>query len=164
MFLAHSVRVATYAAWTAQALGLSARQVELVGLAGLFHDVGKALVPPRILLKPTPLSAADWNAVRTHCQMGYEILGRFDGFYHIAEMVLHHHERYGGNGYPIRLSGEAIPVGARIISVADAFDAMTCTRPYRERFHTDRVCREIACCLDTQFDPEVARVFLTSLV
>ncbi len=135
----------------------------MICLAGLLHDIGKLAVPPQILCKPVPLSVMERRLAREHCQRGYEMLTSISSFDATASSVLHHHERYVGGGYPDGLDRKRIPLGARIIAVADAFDAMTHPRPYASPRTVERALKEIKRCTRTQFDPEMVDAFLGSL-
>jgi diguanylate cyclase (GGDEF)-like protein len=158
----HSERVAALAAGIAERLGLSADDIELTRLAGSLHDLGKLAIPEEILQKEANLSSAEWLVVQRHPQIGYRMLESL-GVDPIADWVLHHHERWDGSGYPDGLAGENIPLGARIIFVADAFDAMTSSRLYRLPMSHAAAIEEVERCAGTQFDPEVVRAFLAAV-
>jgi putative nucleotidyltransferase with HDIG domain len=127
----HSERVAALSRRVAQALGLAPATVETVGQAGLLHDIGKIGVPETILRKPGPLTPAEWDAMRAHPVIGAQIVAPFEFFAGAARVIRHHHERWDGSGYPDGLAGETIPIEARVVAVADVFDALTSARPYR---------------------------------
>ena len=127
----HSERVAQLGRWIAIELGLDADAVAAVGEAGLLHDIGKIGVPEPTLRKSGPLTAAEWDAMRQHPVVGAQIVAPFEFFARAALLIRHHHERWDGSGYPDGLVGAAIPLGARIVAVADVFDALTSKRPYR---------------------------------
>jgi diguanylate cyclase (GGDEF)-like protein/putative nucleotidyltransferase with HDIG domain len=158
----HSERVATLSSQIAEQLGLSADDIELTRLAGSLHDLGKLAIPEEILRKPAALSDAERLVLERHPQIGYRMLESL-GVDPIADWVLHHHERWDGHGYPDGLAGEEIPLGARIIFVADAFDAMTSDRLYRAALSFDEAVAEVERCAGTQFDPEVAGAFLACI-
>ena len=159
----HSERVATLSAAIAEHLGLPRTDIELVRLAGSLHDLGKLAIPEEILQKEASLSSAEWLVVQRHPQIGYRMLESL-GVDPIADWVLHHHERWDGSGYPDGLAGEAIPLGARIIFVADAFDAMTSDRLYRSSpLPRDVALTEVERCAGQQFDPDVVRAFLSAV-
>ena len=157
----HSQTVGCYAEATALALGLPGERVERIRLAGLLHDIGKIGVPDPVLRKPGPLDDAEWAEMRKHPELGARILAGAN-LDDISGWVLAHHERPDGRGYPAGLSGDEIPVGARILSVADAFEAMTSDRVYRAAMpHADAV-RELRRNAGTQFDLEVVEAFLAA--
>jgi diguanylate cyclase (GGDEF)-like protein/putative nucleotidyltransferase with HDIG domain len=150
----HSQRVAQLAVRLAARLGLSREELELTQLAASLHDVGKLALPEDLLRKPAPLTESEWATLRQHAQIGFRMLESL-GVDPVADWVLHHHERWDGTGYPDSLAGSKIPFGARIIFVADAYDAMTSERLYRPRFSADEALAEIVRCAGTQFDPSV---------
>ncbi len=152
----HSERVAWMARELAAASGLTLEQCERVHIAGLVHDVGKIGVPEGVLCKPGSLTEQEFAAIKQHPTIGHRILRDIPGFEDILPGVLHHHERYDGRGYPAGLAGEHIPLIARLIGVADTFDAMSSTRSYRPALSRDRVLAEIERCAGTQLDPRVA--------
>jgi diguanylate cyclase (GGDEF)-like protein len=158
----HSTRVAELGAWIAARLGLDAEQVELTRLAGSLHDLGKLAIPEEILRKPGPLTPPERLVLERHSQIGFRMLESLD-VNPVAEWVLHHHERWDGTGYPNGLAGEEIPLGARIIFVADAYDAMTSDRAYRGRLTPREAVAELERCAGTQFDPEIVSVFAREL-
>ena len=150
----HSSRVADLAARLAERLGLDEEQVELTRLAGSLHDLGKLAIPEEILRKPGPLTDPERLVLERHPQIGFRMLESL-GVDPVAEWVLHHHERWDGTGYPDRLGGPRIPLGARILFVADAYDAMTSDRVYRSRLTAEAALEELQRCAGTQFDPEI---------
>jgi diguanylate cyclase (GGDEF)-like protein len=150
----HSERVADLAAGIAARIGLSDDEIELARLAGSLHDLGKLAVPEQILRKPGPLDAREREAVERHPQIGYRMLERL-GVEAVALWVLHHHERWDGTGYPKGLSGEDIPLGARIVFVADAYDAMVSGRAYAPPLSPSDALAEFERCAGSQFDPHV---------
>ena len=158
----HSTRVAELGAWIAAHLGLDVEQVELTRLAGSLHDLGKLAIPEEILRKPGPLTPPERLVLERHPQIGYRMLESL-GVDPVASWVLHHHERWDGTGYPDRLRGEQIPLGARIIFVADAYDAMTSDRAYRGRLTPHDAVEELQRCAGTQFDPQIVGVFAREL-
>jgi len=155
----HSERVANLAAEIATRLGLPAEEVELTRLAGSLHDLGKLAIPEEILRKPAALADAERLVLERHPQIGYRMLESL-GVDPIATWVLHHHERWDGAGYPDGLAGDRIPLGARIIFVSDAFDAMTSDRLYRDSLSFEDAVAEVERCSGSQFDPEVVGAFL----
>ncbi len=158
----HSQRVAELAAQVATRLGVEPEQVELTRLAGSLHDLGKLAIPEEILRKPASLSQAERVVVERHPQIGFRLLESL-GVDPVAQWVLHHHERWDGTGYPDGLAGEEIPLGARIVFVADAFDAMTSERVYRRPLRHEDALAELERCAGTQFDPAIVRVFVETL-
>jgi diguanylate cyclase (GGDEF)-like protein/putative nucleotidyltransferase with HDIG domain len=158
----HSERVARLAASVATRMGLAADEVELTRLAGSLHDLGKLAIPEEILRKPGPLTDPERMVLERHPQIGFRMLESL-GIDPVSAWVLHHHERWDGTGYPDGLPGEAIPLGARIIFVADAFDAMTSERVYRDRLDASEALAELSRCAGTQFDPEVVAAFAEEL-
>ena len=159
----HSTRVAELGAWIARCLGLDQEHVELTRLAGSLHDLGKLAIPEEILQKPGPLTQPERLVVQRHSQIGHRMLESL-GVDPVADWVLHHHEHWDGSGYPDRLKGEQIPLGARIIFVADAYDAMTSNRAYRGRLSPRDAVDELQRCAGTQFDPEIVAAFTHELV
>jgi putative nucleotidyltransferase with HDIG domain len=127
----HSERVGATSRRLALALGLAPPEVEVVSRAGLLHDIGKIGIPEAVLRKAGPLGPDEWALMRRHPVIGAQIVAPFEFFTAGAVIIRHHHERVDGSGYPDRLTGEAIPVGARIVAVADVYDALTSDRPYR---------------------------------
>jgi diguanylate cyclase (GGDEF)-like protein/putative nucleotidyltransferase with HDIG domain len=158
----HSYVVAELAARIADLLGLDAEEVELVRLAGSLHDLGKLAIPEEILRKPGALNESELLVLRRHPQIGYRML-RSLGVEPVSTWVLHHHERWDGRGYPHGLGGEEIPLGSRILFVADAYDAMTSGRIYQDRVEHDDAIAELERCAGTQFDPQVVAVFVNAV-
>jgi len=155
----HSYVVGELSARVARLLGLDAEDVELVRLAGSLHDLGKLAIPEEILRKPGPLSDSELLVLRRHPQIGYRML-RSLGVEPVSTWVLHHHERWDGRGYPHGLGGEEIPLGSRILFVADAYDAMTSDRIYQSHVAHEDAVAELERCAGTQFDPQVVAVFV----
>ena len=154
----HSYMVGELSARVAKRMGLESEQVELARLAGSLHDLGKLAIPEEILRKPGPLNEAERLVLERHPQIGFRMLDSL-GVEPVASWVLHHHERWDGDGYPDRLGGESIPLGSRILFVADAYDAMTTDRVYRSKLSHDRAISELERCAGTQFDPEIVSAF-----
>lgn len=154
----HSYMVGELAARVAKRMGLDSEAIELTRLAGSLHDLGKLAIPEEILRKPGPLNEAERLVLERHPQIGYRMLDSL-GVEPVATWVLHHHERWDGKGYPEQRSGSEIPLGARILFVADAYDAMTTDRVYRGRLSHDRAIAELERCAGTQFDPDVVDAF-----
>jgi diguanylate cyclase (GGDEF)-like protein len=156
----HSVRVRAMTLILGRKMGLSERELEDLRHGALLHDIGKIAIPDAILLKPGPLTAEEWDIMRTHPQVGFDILHASSYLAGAAEIVLAHQERYDGTGYPRRLQGDAICLGARIFSVIDAYDAMRSDRPYRKAIPPETAMAEIQRGRGTQFDPAVVTAFL----
>lgn len=155
----HSAAVAIYARDIAKRMGLSAEDQELVHLCGLVHDIGKIGLPAGLLEKPGALSLDERRSMEQHSEIGERILKKVDDYALISAIVRHHHERVDGNGYPDRLEGDDIPLLARIIAVADAYNAMTSDRPYRDAMPS-RVARlRLAQAVESQFDTSVVAAF-----
>ena len=159
----HSDRVSAYSVLIGKYLGLSETDLRTLEVGGLFHDIGKIGIPDRILLKETKLTDDEYSEIKNHPSIGAHILCNAAIFQDIIPIVKHHHERYDGRGYPGQLKGEDIPYMARIAAVADTFDAMTSKRTYRDALPLEAVRAEIEKCSGTQFDPEIAKVFLDIL-
>jgi HD-GYP domain-containing protein (c-di-GMP phosphodiesterase class II) len=156
----HSDEVSRYVSAVATRLGIDEHRREQLVFGSLLHDVGKVGISERILLKPAKLTPEERSVIQLHPRIGYRLVERVPALRDIAPAILHHHERYDGEGYPSRLSGEEIPLEARIICVADSFSAMTAERPYRRRMSLEDACAELERCAGTQFDPQVVRVFV----
>ncbi len=156
----HARRVARMAAWVAQEMTLSEEEVVQVEYAAALHDIGKIGVADNILRKAASLDEEEWREMRRHSELGYEILNGIDFLHEAAEIVYAHHERYDGAGYPRRLVGAEIPLGARVFAVVDAYDAMISRRPYRDALPRESALMEIARNAGTQFDPQVVEAFL----
>lgn len=159
----HSDRVSYYSLLIGESLGLNERDLKTLKIGGLFHDIGKIGVPDNILLKPGKLTDHEYSEIKNHPSIGAHMLSTATIFSDLIPVVKHHHERYDGKGYPSQLKGEEIPYLARIASVADAFDAMTSKRPYRDAIDIEIVKEEIRNNLGVQFDPDIGRKFLELL-
>jgi putative two-component system response regulator len=156
----HSQRVADISELIAAELGMSQDSIREIIFAGLIHDVGKIGVSENILNKPGKLTAEEFDEVKCHCAIGEHILSPIMGSEEIMKIVRHHHERYDGTGYPDGLSDGQIPIGARILAVADSYDAMTSKRPYRGAMSAEAAFSELESGRRTQFDPSVVDAFL----
>jgi putative nucleotidyltransferase with HDIG domain len=155
----HSLRVADYSrAIGARILGGEGHHLQVVEYGALLHDIGKIAVPDAILQKAGPLTDDEWRIMRRHPELGHEILYGIAFLTDSLPIVLHHHERFDGDGYPAGLRGEEIPIGARIFSVADTFDAMTSDRHYRKALPLDVTVDELRRHSGTQFDPAVVEI------
>ena len=157
----HSQRVMEYALLGGTALSLSRKELEDIEYAGILHDIGKIAIPDSILNKPNSLLPSEWEMVHKHPVTGASMLAGIPFLERSRELILHHHERYDGNGYPDGLKGEEIPIGARLIAVADAFDTMTTDRAYRAALTADYCISELYGCSGTQFCPVAVEAFVT---
>lgn len=156
----HSGRVVKYSQIIARSMGHAQHDVEAIKIAAYLHDIGKIGIDERILLKPLKLTKEEFELVKKHSSISAKILARVSFLKKTVPIVRHHHEHFDGGGYPDGLAGTAIPLGARIISVADSFDAMTSDRPYRQALTKDKAINELKRCAGTQFDPDVVDVFI----
>lgn len=159
----HSDRVSAYSVLIGKYLGLDDNSIDLLRVGGLFHDIGKIGVPDKILLKPRKLTNAEYSRIKRHPSTGAHILSSSTLFKDLIPIVEHHHERYDGKGYPSGLAGNDIPYLARITAIADAFDAMTSRRSYRDSLPIDVVISEFEKFKGIQFDPDISDVFLDIL-
>lgn len=161
----HSDEVARVSHALALAMGLPRREADIIHVAGHLHDIGKIGVPDQVLQKTGALDSSEWRAVRKHPEAGADILRPVASLERlgVVDMVLHHHERYDGKGYPHGLQGASIPLGARIISLADSLSAMLQNRPYRKAMTFESACRELERCSGAQFDPIVVNAFKRSI-
>ncbi len=159
----HSERVATCAEAIAQNLGWDEESIQKLKFEALLHDIGKIGVPDNILNKPEALSDEEFNILKIHTSLGGEILGSIRTMPDLHEGALYHHEKFDGTGYPTGLSGEAIPIEARIIAIADTYDAMAFNRKYRAKLSEDAIIAEFSRVRGTQFDPSLVDVFLEML-
>ncbi|MCW1969659.1 MAG: diguanylate cyclase [Anaerolineae bacterium] len=156
----HSEQVARYATLIAKELGLDAETTKRLHKAGLLHDIGKLGIPESILFKPAKLTPQEYALITKHATMGAEIVENCQSLRELAPFIRHHHERWDGQGYPAKLKGDEIPLEARILSAADAIEAMASDRPYRKAGSTQTIIEEIRRCSGTQFDPAVVNAFL----
>ena len=157
----HCQRVTAFTISIAKAMGVAPEFLPVLARAAFLHDIGKMAIPDGILRKPGPLTEEEKEVMRTHCEIGYNMLTRIPFLRDAAEIVLSHQEFYNGTGYPRKQRGEQIPLGARIFAVADALDAMISDRPYRRALPMSHAREEIKRCAGTQFDPRVVEVFLS---
>jgi diguanylate cyclase (GGDEF)-like protein/putative nucleotidyltransferase with HDIG domain len=154
-----SVLIATIGVAMASELALPANEIERIRIAALLHDIGKIAVPPQILEKPSALSSTEWDFVKQHPRIGQVILDEAGGPLEAGKIILHHHERFGGHGYPHGLRGRDIPLGSRIVSIADAYDAMIQDRPYKRAVSHGDAMAELHRFAGMQFDPELVETF-----
>jgi putative nucleotidyltransferase with HDIG domain len=157
----HSERVSKLAGAIALQMGFDTKEKELIETAGLFHDIGKVGVPDSVLLKNGKLTDEEYDQIKLHPSAGEKILSTYTHFKDIMPIVRQHHERYGGGGYPDGLAGDEICPGARVISVADSFDAMVSNRTYRKGLGMQKAIEELKNGSSKQFDAEVVKAFLT---
>jgi HD-GYP domain-containing protein (c-di-GMP phosphodiesterase class II) len=159
----HSAAVARWATDIAEAMGLSNQQQNTTHLASLVHDVGKIGVPDEVLNFQGKLDPESWKLIETHCQNGHKILKTIDEFDELAEVILYHHEKFDGSGYPFGAKGEDIPLLSRVICVADSYSAMVSDRPYRSALPVRVAKNELRRCAGVQFDPVIVSTFLEVL-
>src|SRR5271167_187874 len=157
----HSRRVTAYTISVAKAIPVPENYLGVLARAAFLHDIGKIAIPESILFKPGPLNDDEKKIMRTHCEIGYNMLTRIPFLRDAAEIVLAHQEFYDGTGYPRGLKGDQIPLGARIFTIADSLDAMISDRPYRKALPMGHAREEIRRCSGTQFDPKIVGVFLS---
>ena len=159
----HSDRVQKLASQVCSVFGLDRVETEKIEIGAYLHDIGKMAIPDDILRKPGSLDADEWEIMKSHSALGAAALREMPEFREIAPIVLHHHEWYNGEGYPSRLGGEGIPLGSRIISVLDAYDALTTDRPYRRARSIEVAGAELLMGKGTQFDPDVVDAVLEAV-
>lgn len=156
----HSERVVLYSRLMADKLNLSKEDKENLIYGAYMHDIGKINIPKEVLMKKMPLTNEEWEMLKQHPENGVEIIKNIDSLSGAIPIILHHHERYNGKGYPYGLKAEEIPYLARILSVVDSFDAMTSNRPYNKRKTYEEAIEELKKCSGTQFDPEISQAFI----
>jgi putative two-component system response regulator len=156
----HSQRVAWLSVKLAEAKGMTKREQELVHMAGVFHDLGKIGIRENVLTKSSPLTADEYEHIKTHCEIGVRILEPLQELKEILPLVLHHHERFDGTGYPMHLCHEEIPLGARVLAIADSFDAIISARPYRPALSFNEAILRLRKAAGTQLDPDLVRIFI----
>ena len=161
--LTHSYRVAQLAVPIGAAMHLSEDAIETLRVAALLHDLGKAFIPAQILLKQDFLTEEEFSVMRKHPEYGSAVIARVPGFADVCDTVMSHHERFDGAGYPHCLAGAKIPLGGRILAVADSYDAMVTARVYRHGAQPDMAAAEVARCAGSQFDPVVVEAFLDAI-
>ncbi|HXH76714.1 MAG TPA: HD-GYP domain-containing protein [Bacteriovoracaceae bacterium] len=159
----HSMRVAYFSLVTGAEAGLTSEEMYELELSAIFHDIGKIGTPDAVLNKPSRLTEDEFNIMKQHPEHSWEILQDFNHFEKIATIARSHHERYDGKGYPQNLKGDEIPVAARIILIADTFDAMTSTRPYRKGLSYEVAFAELIQFSGSQFDPKMVELFIEGM-
>ncbi|HBF42754.1 MAG TPA: hypothetical protein DDW42_03840 [Desulfobacteraceae bacterium] len=159
----HTVRVARYCKLIALEMGLADQQVERLQKAAILHDIGKISTPDSVLLKPGKLESLDYDLIKLHVVAGYKMLSQIQMYKDLADIIRYHHERYDGMGYPDQLQGKEIPLLAGIMTVADAFDAMTTTRIYKARKSVPEAIAELKAFSGSQFHPEVVKAAVKAL-
>lgn len=161
---AHAERIRTTALAVGRKLELSENLQDQLSLASVMHDIGKIGIPDSILTKPGKLTEDEWNVMKKHCEIGHNILNTSTNMQAVGEFILHHHERWDGNGYPKGLKNDEIPLLSRIIAVVDAFDVMCHNRVYSRAKTAEEAVHELQCCSGTQFDPSIVAVFCEMVV
>lgn len=159
----HSHKVSSYAVLIAEAMGLSGTAIEEIRLGAMLHDVGKVGIMESILNKSGPLNPEEWEAMKRHVEYGAKLLEPLRGTESVRKMVVHHHEFFDGSGYPEGLAGSQIPMGARIIAIADAYDTITSERTYKKARRPEEAFQELERCGNAQFDPDLVRIFISRL-
>jgi len=157
----HSQRVTEFALLGASSLPMSSEELEILEYAGILHDIGKIGIPDSILRKPGPLTQEEWEIIRQHPEIGANIIEDIPFLEEARNLAMHHHERYDGGGYPQGLAGENIPLGSRLLAVADTFDAMTTDRAYRKALTTDDALNELRKVCGMQLCPVAVEAFIS---
>jgi putative nucleotidyltransferase with HDIG domain len=160
----HSEKVSQICYVMGLALGIKDELLEELKLAGLYHDIGKIAIPDAILDKPGPLTHDEFELMKTHAEIGYQILRAADDYSRLAEYALSHHERWDGKGYPRGLEKEDIPLFARIIALADSYDAMTTNRVYRSKLSKDEAVNQLIKGAGKHYDPKLTRIFIKEVL
>ena len=156
----HSRKVSTYAVALAEAIGLSPGEVSRVSTVALLHDIGKIGIPDKVLNKKGRLNGEDWEAIKAHPRLGANIVGNVPHLVSCVSSILHHHERWDGGGYPEGMKGEEIPIEARILAIADSFEAMTSARPHHPPLSREEAIKRLRQGAGIQFDPKLVEVFI----
>ncbi len=159
----HAERLQDIVTGLAGVISLPESKIADLRLLARFHDIGKVGIPDSILFKPGPLTAGEYTEMKRHSEIGHRIAVSSPDLSCIADWILKHHEWWNGEGYPLRIKGEEIPLECRILAIADAYDAMTSDRPYRNALPHEEVVVELKRCAGTQFDPRLVKIFLKFL-
>jgi putative two-component system response regulator len=159
----HSRKVSVYAVMIAEAMGLEPPAIEEIRLGAMLHDVGKVGILELILNKSGPLNPEEWETMKRHAAYGAKLLEPLRGTERVRNIIAHHHEFFDGSGYPDGLAGEQIPLGARIVAIADAYDTITSDRAYNKARTPDEAFLELDRCSGAQFDPELVPIFVSRL-
>src|SRR5207247_7508764 len=159
----HSQKVSAYAALIAEALGMNDAQVDEIRLAGILHDIGKVAIPETILNKAGPLNPDEWETMKSHVHFGARILEPLAPLARVRGMIRHHHEFFDGSGYPDAISGDKIPLGARILAIADAYDTITSDRTYKKARPAAEALAELERCSNAQFDAKIVALFVQTM-
>jgi diguanylate cyclase (GGDEF)-like protein/PAS domain S-box-containing protein len=159
----HAQRILSIALKVGREMGLSASELDELGLLAILHDIGKIGIPDHILTKPDRLNEEEWREMKKHPEIGYRIAQSTPELSHVADLILSHHERWDGNGYPIGCKGNNIPKLARIITIIDSYDVMTHSRPYKDAMTVTEAINEIHKCAGSQFDPDIADIFINMI-
>ncbi len=161
----HSENVMRYSEIMARYMKLSEVEIDRIRNGGLLHDIGKIGIPGYILNKPEPLTDEEFNGVmKTHPTLGANIIKDVPFLQELNPIILYHHENYDGSGYPLGLSGDSIPLDAKIVHVTDAYEAMTSNRPYRKSLGSTEAVKRLRACSGTQFDPQLVDIFILSMI
>jgi putative nucleotidyltransferase with HDIG domain len=160
----HSAAVARYSREVASMLGLDAREQDLIHTAALLHDIGKFILPDSVLFADRKLTSEEWELIKLHPEQGAKLVDRIEGYGPVAEIIMHHHERFSGGGYPSGIAGELIPLGSRIISAADTYDVMTSRDSYRRPVSSEAALAELRRVAGTQLDPLVVETFVRMIL
>jgi HD-GYP domain-containing protein (c-di-GMP phosphodiesterase class II) len=160
----HSTRVTNFSLALANIIKLSDDEKDVLYIAASLHDIGKVGIPDSILLKKDKLTDEEFKIIKKHPDIGADILKPLPPMSRETDVIRYHHERYDGKGYPAGIGGEEIPLLSRIITLADSYDAMTSDRPYRNRLPIDKAIEEIIRCIGSQFDPELANMFIHKVI
>jgi putative nucleotidyltransferase with HDIG domain len=156
----HAAQVAAYAVAIAKEMKLPSDQVEILRQSAYLHDIGKIAIPDAILHKPDRLTESEYQYIKEHADIGADFVDSSLGLKHLAPFIRHHHERWDGQGYPAGLSGEEIPLEARILNICDSVEAMASDRPYHQALSLNQIIEEVKCCAGRQFDPQVTEAFI----